>query len=160
MYKEKIIGLEEVFATLEKRIEDLQGEKENGKQHEAQEVANLEEKVKAMERSQLDLLKEKSEKDCLIEEKRQELDKLTVEYGKLEIELKTFKEGETLMKESAAHISELKAENLKLTQELKEAKLDLRLEKKSRTLNYVIEKETKLKEKIEELENCKAMLET
>merc|ERR1711915_812121 len=115
MYKEKMTGLEKVFATLEKRIEDLQAEKENGKQYEAQEVANLEEKVKAMERSQLDFLKEKSEKDCLMKEKKQELDKLMVEYGKLESELKTFKEGETAMKDSAAHISELKAENLKVT---------------------------------------------
>merc|ERR1711915_568965 len=143
MYKEKMTGLEKVFATLEKRIEDLQAEKENGKQYEAQEVANLEEKVKAMERSQLDFLKEKSEKDCLIEEKKQELEKLTLEYGKLESELKIFQEGGTLIKDSAAHISELKAENLKVTQELKEVKLDLRLEKrelekKSRTLNYVI----------------------
>merc|ERR1711915_797122 len=81
MYKEKMTGLEKVFATLEKRIEDLQAEKENGKQYEAQEVANLEEKVKAMERSQLDFLKEKSEKDCLMKEKKQELDKLMVEYG-------------------------------------------------------------------------------
>merc|ERR1712096_400437 len=166
MYKEKLRGLEKVLETLQARIEELQGKR--GTEHELETKNELleKEKVRAL-REKNELVSEKDHLNKVIEKNQEEKSSMVKDLENLKAEIKSLKENQSVVNviyDNDEFIS-LKADHTKLQNELKEVKLDLRTErnevkKKSDILDFIRERESKNKDKIEKLEKEKATLES
>merc|ERR1711942_412961 len=164
-YKEKMSKLEKVFETLNQRIEELQVKrKADTDRLESNEVKQLESKLSKVENEKVQALKEKADLTGDLEMKKREVTKLISEKTAVESELQAMKDKKPEVAVDSENVVELRGVNEKLLKELKEVKLDLRiekreLEKKGSLVTYIREKEAKNKEKIEELEKEKSVLE-
>lgn len=165
IYKEKMSGLEKVFETLQQRIEELQKKRKVETEHEnKKEVRELETKLEKLEKEKVKVLREKNDLAADLEKSKQEVEKIKSEKVALAADLKCQEEKKRENHEDSNDLIALKSEHEKVQQELKEVKLDLRIEKreldkKSTLVTYIREKESKNKEKIEELEKDKSGLE-
>jgi len=164
MYKEKMSGLEKVFDTLQQRIDELQTKRKIETAHEKKkEVADLEAKLENLEKEKVKIFREKNDIVAELDKCKKDVEKIRSEKASVIADLKNEQETKAKKKEDSEGFVVL-AEHLKVQQELKEVKLDLRiekreLEKKSSLVTYIREKESKNKDKIEELEKEKSTLE-
>merc|ERR1711892_256299 len=165
MYKEKMSGLEKVFETLQQRIEELQSKRKADTDHEKKkEFIDLETKLEKLEKEKVQVLREKNDMSAAVEKSKMEAVKYKSERAALQTELKAEQEKKPENAVDSDNFVALKVEHEKLLQELKEVKLDLRiekreLEKKATLVTYIREKESKNKDKMEELEKEKSQQE-
>merc|ERR1719186_307058 len=165
IYKEKMSGLEKVFDSLQKRIDELQTRRKVETEHEnKKEVMDLETRLEKLEKEKIEVLREKNDLVADLVKCKKEIDKLNSEKAVLVADLESEQTKKLEKTEDSEVFIAIQVEYAKVQQELKEVKLDLRiqmreLEKKSSLVTYIREKEIKNKEKIDELERAKCTLE-
>merc|ERR1712096_179674 len=165
IYKEKMSGLEKVFDSLQKRIDELQTRRKVETEHEnKKEVMDLEARLEKLEKKKVEVLREKNDLVADLVKCKKEIDKLNSEKAVLVADLESEQKKKLEKTEDSELFIALQVEYAKVQQELKEVKLDLRiqmreLEKKSSLVTCIREKEIKHKEKIDELERDKCTLE-
>ena len=173
VYKKKIKNLEQIFETLQAKIDKLEkkGRSESGTDLKKKQIHELECLVEKLEVEKVKVKNELSEalgeKETVanhLAKARTDIESLKREHAAEVVVMEKSLSEKSELAVELEDVATLRDENEKLTAELKEVKLDLRiekreLEKKSNLVTFIREREHKNKEKLEAFEKEKTEFE-